>query len=319
MYFIVSADKTYRGKLIGVDHFNRANTIGHEIHMTRPILLFLLANGLITVDDTIVTKSNERFFLYSNIFKNIIEYKDLPIDIDDAVDLTTMNTLFEEKHNFNVILDVEKKYNILSKIRDNSVTVKTDTFNELIANIHYCDIDPQFLNKSYIVIHHRHVTYNNVTSDDLSIIQAFINIIVSNFPDLNVVVFSSVSINFNHPSVHNINDISVYASFMNNEKCIAIISQFSGGGQLAQYCHSKNIIFYNNTYNMMIYNEKNERIIDQVFEIANRSNNIYDYFDYQKITNANVYIISAFQHVFEIIKKIMCFSEDNSKNQIHVL
>lgn len=318
MYFIVSADKNYRGTLIGVDHFNRANTIGHEIHMTRPILLFLLANGLITEDDIIVTKSNERFFLYSNIFKNIIEYKDLPFDVE-SIDLTTMNTLFEEKHNFNMILDVEKKYNILTKLRDNSVVIKTDKFNSLIANIHYCNIDHQFSNKPYIVIHHRHVTYNNMTSDDLSIIQAFIHIIISNFPDLNIVVFSSVSINFNHPSVHNINDISVYASFMNNEKCIAIISQFSGGGQLAQYCHHKNIIFYNNTYNMLIRDAKNELIIDHVFEIANRNNNIYDYFDYQKITNANMYVISEYQHIFEIIKKIMCFPEDNSKNQIHLL
>lgn len=318
MYFIVSADNTYRGKLIGVDHLNRANTIGHEIHMTRPILLFLLANGLITVDDTIVTKSNERFFLYSNIFKNIIEYKDLPIDAD-AVDLTTMNTLFEEKHNFNMILDVEKKYSILTKIRNNLINVKTYAFNELISKIHYCDIDPQFLNKPFVVIHHRHVTYNNVTSDDLSIIRAFIDIIISNFPDLNVVVFSSIPIDFNHASVHNINNISTYASFMNNEKCIALISQFSGGGQLAQYCHGKNIIYYNNVYAMMIHNANQERIIDHVFEIANHPNNIYNNFDYQKTTNANVYIIYSYQHIFEIIKKIVCSNEDNSKNQIYVL
>ena len=62
MYIIVSTSNNYKGEIIGIDCIIRANTIGHEIHLTRPILIFLLCNNLISLDDTIVTKNNERFF-----------------------------------------------------------------------------------------------------------------------------------------------------------------------------------------------------------------------------------------------------------------
>ena len=68
MYIITSVGINYRGPIIGCDHVIRAGTIGHEIHITRPVLMVLLSNHLISTDDIIVTKNYERFFLYNKIF-----------------------------------------------------------------------------------------------------------------------------------------------------------------------------------------------------------------------------------------------------------
>jgi hypothetical protein len=285
MYIIVSTTLNYKGQIIGYDCIIRANTIGHEIHITRPILLFLLSNKLISEDDTIVTKNNERFFFYSEIFKNIIQYDDLPkINEDQILDITHMNALFEEKLNFNFKIKLEETFPILKKIRINEIEIRTNIFNELMRKIKYVDIN--IFDTDYVVFHHRETNYGSV---DIQESIKIINNISLNHPDLNIVIFTITEpflFSFNSDKIKFVKRIDTYASYINNEKCIAVISPFSGGGQLTQYCHNKKIYYYET-----IGGYEMHKNLEDIFKTANEKNNMYSYFDYKKITDASVCIL----------------------------
>jgi len=285
MYIIVSTSKKYKGKIIGVDCIVRAGTIGHEIHITRPILLFLLDNNLINDTDIIVTKNSERFFLYSKIFKNIIEYDNLPDTIKetDILDITHINSLNEKRYDLEFKIDLEEKFPIIKKMRTNEIEIRTNSYNKLLSNIDYVNIEE--INNEFIVIHHRHTDYGSVSLQNTMDI---INFILSNF-NLDIVVFTvldSTDFSINSERIKFVNNISVYASYMNNEKCKAVITSFSGGGQLAQFCHNKNIYYYSDG-GYVFYPGKN---IDIIYKLSNDTCNMYSYFDLKKITNANIFI-----------------------------
>ena len=52
------------------------SALGHEIHLARFILCDMLHTNFINKDDTIVTYSSDRFFLYNNFFINVISYNE---------------------------------------------------------------------------------------------------------------------------------------------------------------------------------------------------------------------------------------------------
>ena len=302
MFIIVSTSLNYKGKIIGHDCINRASTIGHEIHITRPLLLFLFCNNLISGEDIIVTKNKERFFLYSKIFKNMIEYDNLPIDIKDneIIDITHMNALHEERYNFDFKIDLEEKYPILKNLRTNKLKIKTNIFNELISKIDYVDID--IPNDNYIVVHHRHTHYGEMDlQDGIELISNILN----EYPNLYVVVFTIIDpirFSFNSDKIKFVNRIDMYASYMNNDKCKAVLTTFSGAGQLAQFCHNKHIYYYSNGgYNIYNSNELDHNGIKQLFNISNDENNIYSYFDLKMITNANIFICNHSNNVLPFI------------------
>lgn len=305
MYIIVSTTTNYKGKIIGHDCINRAGTIGHEIHITRPILLFLLCNILISENDTIVTKNNERFFLYCEIFKNIIEYDNLPpVNEDQILDITHMNSLFEQRYNINFKIDLEETFPILKNMRLNQVEIRTDKFDKLMSKIKYVEVEN--MDKEYIVFHHRHTNYGyNIDPKyrqmHLEITIEIIKILLHFFPTLNIVIFTIVDphlFSIHSDNIKFINRIDTYASYMNNEKCKAVISTFSGGGQLAQYCHNKQIYYMNEEYTFF-----KGRDIEEVFNIANNKYNMYLNFDAKKITNANILGVDNLQDIIDDLTK----------------
>lgn len=295
MYIIVSTTYKYIGDIIGHDCIYRATTIGHEIHITRPILIFLLCQHLISTDDIIVTKNNERFFLYSDIFKNIIEYDNLPtnLQIDEVADITHINSLLENKNDLNFKIDIEEKFPILKKMRNNEIPIKTEIYNHFMAKINYIDLGN--IENDYIVIHDRHTSYSHHPSD-VNSIQYLVNSILNNFPHLNIIIFSILLDVENKEKIKIIRRIDEYASYMNNDKCKAVISPFSGGGQLAQYCHNKFIFYYQSVY--PFYPGYN---IDDVFQKGNEDTNMYSYFDLKKITDTTVFVVDDYVKIIEYL------------------
>ena len=76
-----------------------------------------------------------------------------------------------------------------------------------------------------------------------------INNFLNNFSNLNIIVFTVLEPELfciTSDRITFISRIDQYASYINNENCKAVITPFSGGGQLAQLCHNKNIFYYNN-------------------------------------------------------------------------
>jgi hypothetical protein len=260
MFIVTSTDETYKGT-IGVDCVIRANTIGHEIHITRPIVLFLKNNGLISDLDTIVTKDSERFFFYSKIFKNIIDFKSLPKS-GDIIYATDLNSLHEEKNNTSFITDIEKRFNILLKLRFKTISWVTD----LIANFDYL---PLSFNKPFIIIHHRITHYFTDINKNLELTKQ----IIENNQNYPIYIFCIERLPIEN--VKFIHNLQVYASMLNHPMCKYFISEFSGAGQLSQYCHNNKIIYYQNNYSF--HNNPNQIKAD-----------MYDNFDYKKITTADV-------------------------------
>ena len=67
------------------------NALGHEIHITRFILLDLLQKNKITNDSVIVTVYKDRKFLYENLFQHVIDWDEfikIYLDKVDTLDLT---------------------------------------------------------------------------------------------------------------------------------------------------------------------------------------------------------------------------------------
>jgi hypothetical protein len=293
MYIVVSTSYNYKGTVIGYDCINRAQTIGHEIGITRPILLFLLSQNLVTINDTIVTISNQRFFLYSKIFKNIIDYDSIPDNTtkDDILYLTDLNSLTEKFEDLDFILDAERKFKILKDIRSKNVIIKTGSFNDYVAQIQYIDIPPDFLTRDFVIVHSRHTNYDRCSDVDET--KLIIDTLLSTIPAYNIIIFSNIPYVTNCSSVLIVNHMPLYASLMNHDNCKGVISQFSGAGQLAQYCHNKNIFYYAKAYDIF----KGDDLVD-VFRIANEPTNIYKYFDCQKITHSNVF---AYANIFDLV------------------
>ena len=296
MYLIVSATNKYKGEIKFNDDVINANTVGHEIHITRPILMILLSMNLITTDDIIVTRNNERFFLYSNIFKNIIGYDDLPSDIDQSqlIDITQANMWFHGKADIMHLTTLEKHFPIMSQIRMNkNIRFRNEHFNSLIRNIHFKDCSDS-IKSDFVIIHHRIVNYNNsinYTSQIISSIQSI-------DPNLQIIIFSIEKPNDIPSSVLHINDLSTYASLMHNDKCKLVISEFSGAGQLSQYCHRRKIFYFCKTYHFYPGQD-----ITNVMTEANQDTNIYDKFDCKIFTDASVYVFSNINSLLDTMKK----------------
>lgn len=297
MYIITSASINYRGPIIGYDHVIRAGTIGHEIHITRPVLMVLLSNKLITTDDIIVTKNYERFFLYNKIFKNIIQYDDLPLNVsgNEMIDLTHLNSLWEHQENKDYILDVEKRFPILLDIRWNKIVVRTPEYNNLISLISYDYFEPK---NEFVVIHQRITDYGPYDKD---LTTSLIKSILETFPFLDIYVFSVKDIEFKHEKVFHTKYIDTYTSLMSHEKCRGVITPWSGGGQLAQICHTRNIFYYYSCY--VLYEEQQD--LNSLFKIANNDNNMYRYSDLKIITKTNIFVNASGQQIINLMKQYL--------------
>jgi hypothetical protein len=324
MYIIVSKSRNYRGKKKGeivMEGYDvRPTTIGHEIHISRFVLLFMLCKKIISKDDIIVTRNNERFFLYSEIFDNIIGYDDLPENIDEKeiIDITDFNIICENTNTENIIL-LESQFEILKNFRKNNIEIRTEEFNNLFSKIHYKQLEK--ITNDYVVVHDRQVYYDIKYLQDRCNHIETINIIedlLINYPNLDIILFSSSkNIIFNNEKIKLIDRVDDYAAYMKNEKCKGVISLFSGAGQLSQYCHDKCIYYY-----CSVYDFYNGLDAETIYKIANDEKNLYMFFDLKKITHANVYISDNYINLLKFLKNEQkeYFSNNNNfvkKNEIY--
>ena len=325
MYLIVSATKnykpTYKFKLDNSHMLGCLNAVGHELCLTRHIIMILLSNNLISKDDTIVTRNKDRFFLYSNIFKNVIAYDDMPANIEDSqiIDIGQANLYFNinkelTEHVKNIpgwaqmpyetkeqillqithdiegkcappmqtmeITDVEKRFPIMTHIRNKQVNYRNELFNSLITNIAYQGCS-SLIKKDFVIVHHRVVSYSPESKDTHTIVSA-IKVID---PEVQIFIFCIKKLEGFSSDVIFIDDLSLHASLMHHEKCKAVFSEFSGGGIMAQYYHNKKIFYLETAYT--IYQDFD---IHNVIIETNQPNNLYDKFDMVLFSNPSIYI-----------------------------
>lgn len=261
---------------------NTPHNLGHEIHYVRKLLLLLLHNNYINNNNTIVTIFNDRKFLYSNIFNNVLswnEFHSLNINDDnEIIDLSSYLTLnFANKMNITDDLNKLLKYsNINNKsLFDIDFLNKpcNNDFMKLCCNLNFINlnnIENTFIRNTiktkFCIIH---IKKENTKTENDIIIEKIINSIT----DIKIIIFTELdkyTLNEN-----TINNLHLYSSLMNHPNCEYVISEWSGGGQMSQYCCNSKIYYYLSFYTEPDIDEKSN-FINTNFPMFDNQQNWYD-------------------------------------------
>ena len=261
--------------------------LGHEIHMTRYVIFDMLLQNRISIDDIIVTLK-DRKFLYTKIFKNCISSEEfMEMDLNGK--------------NYNIInldlitgSDISVNYSSILENFQHQTLKKfyTTEFKYLLNNIDYCDTGYNE-DKDYIIIHHR---YNYTIDRLLKIINK-----INNSMNVNIIIFNN-NISYLKENMNNINniifvdDLQIYASYLNSKKCKLFISEWSGGGQLSHYCYDGIIMYYFNQYSDIHYvgQEKN-------FAKLSMETDMFQHWDFKHSRNID---INMFYTVDDVLNNI---------------
>ena len=261
-----------------------SSTLGHEIFFTRKITLMLLYNKLINKDTTIVTSSFDRKFLYQNYFGTTLtyeEYKLIPNTDSSTLNLSpylnglSLNGPVAHGKTSSQLqkIGLNKEYLVENDIFQN---INTPEFNKFICNLNYTSLKNNYnvINRSFIVIHIR------PTSKHINYLLKFIEYCNLN-KNLGCIIFTTIE-NIKYPC--QTNNLQIYASLMNHANCKCLLSEFSGGGQLSQFC-AKKVIYYYDYYPYHLLRFRN-----RVYEAKNNKNFFENFDHYNPIQCKKIFI-----------------------------
>lgn len=263
------------------------NALGHEIHITRFILFDLLQKKCINNETFIVTINQDRFFLYTNTFNNVIEWSDYNkfeeiikqesniIDLTFYSDVKNNHAMIPEFTRLNYHFDLFEK---------------TDKFVQDMNNLHFCDFsDNNYVNyqnvikEKYIVIHWRTNIFGQKSTSSALLLDIIHKLKTKK--NINIVIFSSENLDtyIEQQNVYVIHNLQLFASFLQYKNCDLFISEWSGGGQLSQYCYNGKIMYF-----FANYPSNNYEIYYNNYKIqANFKKNIFHCWDFKTTTNCN--------------------------------
>ena len=266
-----------------------AFNLGHEIHMTRFVLFDMLIKQKINSDDIIVTM-NDRKFLYDNIFSNIVDYN-----------TASANNYFNQnKYNIINLFEIIIHYNCKDFLKiDYELPDKyyNDELISYVKNINYLELNNNFLNDKFIIIHHR---YNSDITKLKRIIQKLRDI----FTDIYIIVFNNDKSNINnkltdYKNIYPVDNLREYASLLKHDNCKLVITEWSGGGQLAQYCSNANIIIYFDAYIISSgYVEMSSKLHEEAM-----GKNIFSAWDFKTTTNCKRFYYHNYEEMLENINE----------------
>ena len=254
------------------DKHDYVNALGHEIHISRYILYDLLQKNIINNDVNIVTISQDRFFLYDNIFTKIYKWSDYEniaknnnikkIDLSFYSYVSTQNIIIDELKELNYTFDSFEK---------------TNKFIDYINNINIINLNEEekyklIIENDFFIIH---IRFKNDNSKLLKILNK-----IREYTNNTIIIFCSSNIILEYENIIIINNLQYYASFLSNKNCKLLITEWSGGGQLSQYCFNSKIIYYFDNYESHNY----ELNYIEYQKTANISNNIFNSWDFKSTT-----------------------------------
>ena len=232
---------------------NTTYNLGHELHFSRKLLLLLFYYNYINNDAIIITIYEDRKFLYSKIFK-VITYDEFTflnnIDLNDIIDLSDYLTL-----GYGSDIIITNDLNKLLKMDDingktlNDMPFINDPINndfiDLCLKIDYINFKKnkkkyikKIIKQNFCIIH---IKQENTDNNLL-----LINNIIESLNDIKCIIFTQKKDFITKNKT--ISDLHLYASLMNHPNCKYIISEWSGGGQLSQYCCNSKIYYYYSFY-----------------------------------------------------------------------
>lgn len=243
------------------------SNLGHELFFTRKIVLILLLNKLINNDEyIIVTANDDRKFLYNKIFDNVLtfnQFKNNKILNGNVIDLcpylsTTRNSTIECLNKLGLSGETLTSNQIFKNYN-------TETMKSLCCNINFVDLNntpfENVIKSVFFVIHIKTETkYLN-----------YIYKIIDTF-GINSVIFTQLN---DIPKKYlKTSNLQVYASLLNNSNCIFLITEWSGGGQLSQFCCKSTVLYYYDYYPQYYFNDQ-EKIYRE-----SSDKNFFDYWDH---------------------------------------
>lgn len=272
--------------------------LGDEIGIIRLIVLDLLNNNSITKNIVIFCQEDRSFF-YENIFTNVFHYKDFTVEtlkikcleqFGKEFTVITLHDLFfhpcdlwNKYGSYDTILNKKiciTKDNIFNYHKINYYNSKnhSDEFKKLVMNINYLEVLPKFNNEKFIVYHHR--VKNDGAWDQKD---SILNKILSNINNYNIVIFSQSDLDYLNcnQKVFFTKKLKEYASFISNKNCLAVISVWSGGGQLASYCSNAN------TKLIMYFDKCQMQCNDVITGNLNKWINSENAFDFTQFTDVD--------------------------------
>jgi|688.fasta_scaffold96392_2 hypothetical protein len=248
------------------NHWGAFNNLGHEIFFTRKIALILLSNNLIDNECVIVTANNDRKFLYNNIFNNVLTYDEFRTNrvlVDDVIDLCPYLSTTHPS----TVKCLNKLGLCEEQLTSNQIfqNCNTETINSLCCNINFVDLNntlfENVIKSVFFVIHIKTGTkYLN-----------YIYNIIDTF-GINSVIFTQLD---GIPEKYlQTSNLQVYASLLNNSNCIFLITEWSGGGQLSQFCCKSNTLYYYDCYPHYYFNDQ-----EQYYRESN-DQNLFQHWDH---------------------------------------
>jgi len=209
--------------------------LGHEIHMTRCIIIDMLLQKYIKKTDIIVVKNDERKFLYELLFDKVLSYKEFSY-------LTDI-----QKYNIIDLYPFSKDPTAINHQKFKGFTYSSNyydkNFKECLLKIKYAD--NLIIDSKFILIHHR---YNF----DISILKKICDKIKNTHGNIKIIIFNNnineLKKNLDVENVVFIDNLQLYSTYLHDPKCQLFISEWSGGGQLSQYCNNGKVKYYYYTY-----------------------------------------------------------------------
>lgn len=243
-----------------------SDRLGGELNITRPEIILMLLNGEISRKDTLVTKSDRKFF-YSNFFFKVISYE----EYENNNFLSKMNVLHLYKFNY----PDSKNINVLRQRKDMKFYPRR--FYELLYDF---DIDvnianPISSNNVFVIVHYS-------SEKILTAIPENIGVVIFTSPDgKEKLANTRKNLAFSYSLEH-------YASLGAHKNCLAVIGPISDEIQL-QYYFAKNVF---------VYATGEEECPKSSLGI-----NLRDSWDETKKDETNIYYFGNIQQLIEFIMK----------------
>jgi hypothetical protein len=201
--------------------------LGWELMITYPSLKKLSSDGIFNNDiDFIVTANNDRKYLYTKSFNNVISWEEF-LEIPSVQENQIIDLVEGSQKNSDYIINYE------------------DFSSNLILFLKEFDLDVNLKNslndKKFVCLQYRNRQWQLNRNIDDSVFESLINVITNKY-NLDVYIMGLSSEKFCDGVRVKYVNLQEFTTLINNENCILYYSTMSGPAHLSCYFANKNLI-----------------------------------------------------------------------------
>ena len=301
--------------------------LGHEIHVGRSIVVDMVSKGILEQShgDHVMTGLPDRRFFYEALIgaENVVDFSLVPgISQPIKPPKNTIDYLFlpssvfkniEQFSNFEIInlsnYSLPPTYctfHTSEEMTNVGYSVPerywNSTFTDLVQSFNFLSTDevneviPRELSL-FVIIHHR---YNAALEKLMTIIDALPALLPK-------VIFTSNTNDLKYHLQHKPNlfftdNLRLYSSLLHDSRCKILISEWSGGGQVAQYTLAEQgSIWYYHDHYPDIYNFT---MTHKIWELNAKLGNYFNCWDFKIPSGCSTYHFASFDILLKSIHQI---------------